>query len=189
VEKMYQQMWELAKQYYQEGRPSDIIHIEWMLEKAEELVDKVGADRKILFPLIIFHDIGYSVIDDITKITRDQTKEIHMREGAKIADKILKKVKYDPKLAKEIVRLVSIHDNWYYGEHEMFRQDKNLALFNDLDFISAIFDTWRAKWIMKKENVTKKEMYNFWTSHKKGQERPLCCKETKELYEEALREV
>ena len=31
---IYQKIWDLARSYYEEGRPMDIDHIEWMMEQA-----------------------------------------------------------------------------------------------------------------------------------------------------------
>ena len=189
MDEIYKKIWELAKPYYLEARPYDIFHIEWILKRADEIADKVGADKKLLIPLVILHDIGYHVFDDLQKVTRESSKKIHMEEGAKLADKILKQVGYDPELTKKIVYFVSVHDNWFYNDDEVFKQSKELALFNDLDFLSGMPDKARHKHIMALKNLDPKDFYTHWSKNKKLLKRPFCCKETQELYDKLVVEL
>ena len=61
----YQQICELAKPYYEKGRPMDIDHIEWFMETAQMVCQKEDLDDSLLLPLAILHDVGYSKIKDV----------------------------------------------------------------------------------------------------------------------------
>lgn len=50
MEQVYLKIWGLAKVYYQNGRQYDINHIEWMMEKANEIADIEKVDKKLLLP-------------------------------------------------------------------------------------------------------------------------------------------
>ena len=50
---IYQQLWELAKQYYEKGRPMDLDHVEWMMKDALFVCEKENIDDSIFLPLVI----------------------------------------------------------------------------------------------------------------------------------------
>jgi HD superfamily phosphodiesterase len=117
MKEIYKKIWELAKPFYKEGREMDIEHIKWMINDIISVCRKENLDETILLPLVILHDIGYSKIQKKNPFELDSRKE-HMREGAKITREILEKLKYSKSKIKKIVYLVSIHDNWAFGNFE-----------------------------------------------------------------------
>ena len=86
----YKQLWKLAKPFYLRGRPCDIKHVTWMMKQADFLCKKAEIDKSILMPLVILHDIGYSVAEQT--YYEKEKKKAHMIEGAKLAKQILQKI-------------------------------------------------------------------------------------------------
>jgi len=183
MEDIYSKIWALAKPYYLRGRSYDVPHIEWMMKVAEEIADNEGFDKKILLPIVILHDVGYSAIADKNpNVKGRETKIIHMREGAVIAENILKEVSYDPGLAKKIVRYVSVHDNWILGDDAPFRECREMALFNDLDFIWPQTSPAAFKETAESMGMTSWQSYDFWIHDDKPVRRPFCTPTTKAMF-------
>jgi hypothetical protein len=190
MDKIYLQIWELAKPYYQKGRSYDIPHIEWMMEEANKIADLEKMKKDLLLPIVILHDVGYSKTNQKEPNLKDKkTKAIHMKEGSKIADGILKKVNYNKELSKKIVHYISVHDNWVFRDDSPFKECKEMALFNDLDFLWATkkFSTFET--IAKSINMSLKEFYEFWSKQDKLIRRPFCCDYTKEEYSKSMRDI
>lgn len=81
MEDIYLKLWDLAKPYYLNGRSYDIAHVEWMMREAEIISDIESLDRRLLLPIVILHDVGYSIINDKNpNIKGKETKRVHMRE-------------------------------------------------------------------------------------------------------------
>lgn len=137
VTPIYKKIWEKARPYYLEGRPMDIDHIEWFMEVASEIAEKENLDDSILLPLAILHDVGYSQVKDVATADyyHGDVRRLHMAEGAKIARQILEEVQYDSEKIKKIVYYISVHDNWAFGEIDLFINDPLLGTFKDLDYI------------------------------------------------------
>ena len=129
MEYIFLKIWQLAKPYYEKGRVYDIDQVEWIMGWGEKLAEVVGADKKILMPLIILHDVGYCFVDNKNPPIKDKvSKKLHAVEGAKIARKILEQVGYDRKLTEQIVQGVLEHDNWAFGDDEPYKNCKRCHL-------------------------------------------------------------
>lgn len=183
MKEIYEKIWELAKPYYERGRPMDIDHIEWMMQDALLVCEKEGTDDTLLLPLVILHDVGYAEVpkDDPTKL---EMRKAHMKAGAKIAKEILEKAKYPSGKAEKIEYYVSAHDNWAFGDDE-YKRDKLLGAFKDLDFI------WMATpkgfpAMMKVLGKNKKEMIKYVESRPEEENFEFSCQTTKELFERYL---
>ncbi len=133
MKEIYKKLWRLAKPYYKKGRPTDIDHIEWMMKNAILVCKQENIDDSLLLPLVILHDIGYSEISKRNSFDLD-VRKAHMKAGAEIARKILIKIKYQKDKIEKIVYYVSVHDNWALGNLDIYKNDKILGIFNDLDF-------------------------------------------------------
>jgi hypothetical protein len=165
----------------------DIDHIEWMMKDALIVCKKEELDDSILLPLVILHDVGYAKVPKSNPFNLT-LRRAHMAEGAKIAREILVKIKYPADKIERIVYFVSVHDNWAFGDVDIYKKNKILAVFSDLDF------TWMAtpKGFLAVMNILekdKKEMLKYLTSRKspaKGQ--PFSCNTTKELYKKYLQD-
>jgi hypothetical protein len=177
----------LARPFYETGRIYDLPQIDWMLKKGEKICVKEKLNCDFLLPLIILHDIGYCKIDNKNPNIKDKKiKEEHMKEGAKIAKEILGDVDYDNELAKKIVYYVSVHDNWIFGDNKPYEECKEVALFNDLDFLVGIRNkemfNLRAKSMNKKPTEMLKDLEN----EEKLVNRPFSCKETNEMFDKMI---
>ncbi len=62
MDKIYRDIWEFAKPYYEKGRPIDIDHVRWMMEDALLVCEKEGVDEGLLLPLVILPDVGYAFV-------------------------------------------------------------------------------------------------------------------------------
>jgi len=115
----------------------DVEHIEWMMEKVEEMCKHEEIDESILMPLAILHDVGYSELSDPITVNyyNKDVRRAHMDLGAKIAEKILKTVDYSKNKSKKIINYIKIHDNWAFGEVDIYINDKILGSFKDLDYL------------------------------------------------------
>ncbi|MDD5567398.1 MAG: HD domain-containing protein [Patescibacteria group bacterium] len=190
MESIYKKIWQLAIPFYKKGRSYDIIQVRWMMKEGDRIADLEKIDKKLLLPLIILHDVGYSKVKIKDPHIKDKdTKRVHMREGAKIAAKILEQVKYDPELAKIIVRYISIHDNWVFGDDWPYKSSREMALFNDLDFlwVTSSFRAFAANG--KSMGLTPKNFYKFWESDEKLTRRPFCCSATQKIFDESMRRI
>ena len=185
MKEIYLQLWELAKPYYLQGRPMDIDHVQWMMGDALLVCEQEGLDDSLLLPLLFLHDVGYSECPKTNPFELD-LRRLHMKKGAAIAKKLLEKAKYPAEKVEKIVYYVSVHDNWAFGDNEVFK-DKILGVFNDLDYLWMAtpkgFEAIRK--ILKKN---KKEMVDYLVNNPKPIERPFSAKTTKILYEKYLAE-
>lgn len=182
IETRYLEIWKLARPYYEKGRPMDIDHIEWMMRDAILLCEKENLDSDLLLPLVILHDVGYSAVPKDNPFNLDLRKA-HMAEGAKIADSILTKLGYDREVVEKVSCFVSVHDNWALGDNDLYKKEKILGLFNDLDFM------WMAtpkgfpvvRKILKKTAI---EMIDFLKNDEKLVNRPFATMTTKKIFED-----
>ncbi len=189
MKEIYLQILELAKPYYEKGRIYDLDQIDWMIKQAEMLAKKLKLDQDILMPLIILHDVGYAFVDENNPhIKSQEIKRIHLREGVKIAKEILERVNYSPELSKQIVDLISVHDNWVFGDDEPYKKSTLLSFFNDLDFLYAQSSYHSFKHHGDSMGIPVESMYDFWLNDEKLIRRPFCCPETAAMFQELMAE-
>jgi len=134
MKSIYTRLWAKARPFYDKGRPMDIEHIEWMMEEADRLCETEGLEERILLPLVILHDAGYARVPKDNPFNLD-VRRAHMKEGAKIAREILNEIGYDIGRTETIIYFISVHDNWALDDVEVYRKNKLLWIFTDLDFI------------------------------------------------------
>jgi hypothetical protein len=181
MKQIYEEIWKLAKRYYKKGRPMDLDHIEWMMKDAVLVCQKENLDDSLLLPLVILHDVGYA------EVTKDSPfklnlRKAHMEAGAKIARRILEKLNYPEDKIQKIEYYISVHDNWALGDNEIYKRDKILGAFTDLDYM------WMATpkgfpALMKILNKNNQEMLEYLETNDKPKLRPFFTKTTKNLYE------
>jgi hypothetical protein len=187
MEEIYNKIWQIAKPYYEKGRPMDVEHIEWMMQDAEKVCENENIDKTLLMPLVILHDIGYALINhkenDSYKV---DLRKAHMQAGAELAKEILNGIHYDPSKIDKITYYISVHDNWALGDDEVFK-DPLLGTFQDLDFMWMISPKgFRAAVGMYKK--TPKEIIDYYKNNEKLIKRPLATKTTKELFYKYIEE-
>lgn len=188
---IYQQLWQLAKPYYEKGRQYDVPHIEWMMGHAVRIAKQEKVNEKLLLPICILHDVGYGVVTQEKNpgIKNQEIKKAHMIAGAKIADQLLREVRYDDTLREQIVHYISVHDNWVFGDSVPFHECKEMALFNDLDFLWATSSFEVFKTLATSMKLHLREFYEVWKKEEKLVNRPLCCDATKKMWEESMKEI
>lgn len=184
IDKKYLQIWNLARPYYEKGRPMDIDHIEWMMNDATLLCDKESLDGDLLIPLVILHDVGYSAVPNDKPFNLD-LRRLHMSEGAKIAESILTKLGYNRDVVDKVSYFVSVHDNWALGDNEIFKKEKLLGSFNDLDFMWMVTPKGFPA-LMKMLNKTADEMMDFAGNNEKLIDRPFVTATAKKLFEDYI---
>jgi len=187
MKKIYTKIWSLAKPYYVKGRSQDVDHVLWLMNQAEIVCKKEKVDDSILIPLVILHDVGYAEIPKENSFKKN-IRRLHMKEGEKISRKILAKLDYPKPESEKICYYVSIHDFWALGNNKIFREEKILGIFSDLDFLwmasSKGFET-----VRKMLNKTPEQMLKFIEQDEKHSERPLCTKTAKELYKKLIKKL
>ena len=125
--------------YLKKGRRYDYYHTRIVLPLGEEIARRDELDASIVIPGVIFHDIGWSqVSEDLRKNYRTgKARRAHMREGAKLTQKLLAKLHYSPAKIKRIAWIVSVHDNQSAGIGKNLEDPEALAVAS-IDFL------WRA---------------------------------------------
>jgi len=186
MKKIYSKIWKLAKPYYKRGRPMDIAHISWMMNEADKICQLEKVDDSILLPLVILHDVGYGISEKV--YFQKNKKELHMKEGAKLAKEILEKVRYSPEKIQIICNLIRVHDYWIYKRYSVYKKNKLLWIFNDLDFIWLVSSR-GFKIMIKLLNKNKKEMLSYILADIRHKRIGFACKSTKKLYENYLRRL
>jgi len=184
MKQIYNQTWELVRPYYEKGRPMDVNHIEWMMQDALLVCEKENIDDSLLLPLVILHDVGYSEMPKDNPFNLDLRKG-HMEAGARIARSILEKLDYDQDKIEKIEHYVSVHDNWAFGDNEIYMRDIVLGIFNDLDYMwMAVPKGFTA--VMKILDMNGKELVEYLENDEKPRLRPFSTKTTQKLYEDYL---
>lgn len=150
----YKKLLDKALPYYEKGRPGDVEHVKWLYKVVPKFAKDLDLD--ILMAVVILHDVGYSKVPKNSNPYNLDIRKLHCDEGAKIANKILKELKYEENKINEITRLILKHDNWAFGDN--FSDEPYLRFFNNFDFMWMAsekgFDI-----VRKFKNMNKKEFY------------------------------
>jgi len=118
MKKIFKQIWKEA-QSMQDLR-EDKGHAKVVTEFAVKLCTILKANEKIVVPAAILHDIGYYGMDEqvlknlmmgkLSENVAKKIKEEHMEKGAGLAEKLLRKINYNPKLIERIIKVIKKHD-------------------------------------------------------------------------------
>ena len=113
VKKKYQKIFELARPYYKKGREADKEHHLVVAQMMEEILKEVDLDEDVMMAAALLHDIGYAKIPPNKRKVHwaDKVVRDHMKYGAEIAEKILKKVNFPKEKVKKVCQIISVHDN------------------------------------------------------------------------------
>ncbi len=92
------------------------VHTRAAVKFALRLLEIEKADRDIVIPAVILHDVGYDALPEELMLRaygpgkeKDITR-IHEQEGARIAAAILNDIGYDTSKAAEILEIIDGHD-------------------------------------------------------------------------------
>ena len=165
MKKIYKIILEKALPYYEKGRKGDIEHVKWLSNTIPNFVDEKEVDFDILMPLAILHDVGYSKVPKDSDPLKLDIRKLHSEEGAKIAEKILKKINYPQEKIKELKRLILKHDNWAFGDS--FATEPYLRIFNNFDFMWVV----SPKGFPAYQNIVKKDAKGTIEAIEKAQEK------------------
>ena len=161
----YRGIWGLAKPYLAESRWWDLMHTEMSIGYLFKIIKEEGKEEleNVLVPAIILHDVGWSTIGDEKHVSwgGEEMRRKHMEMGAKIAEDVLNRVGYDPLLTKQIVHLVSTHDNTYLGIEQKTYEEK-LVRDADACFVLTELSFWKdyhVKSVIKGEGLAPAEFF------------------------------
>lgn len=119
LEKKYQPIFKLAKPYYEKGRDKEGLHhlvVGWMMKN---ILREVDLDEEVMMASALLHDTGYSQIKKekirnySAKKGRHLAKSVikeHMKYGAEIAEKILKKLNWQEDKVVRVCEIIAVHD-------------------------------------------------------------------------------
>ena len=137
-------LWQTCKPYLEKGRPIDLAHTRISTDFAWRLLrEGIKGDEDIVIPAIMLHDIGYSQIDDKDVYMKTtfpdkanaqydiHVKELHLTEGAKLAEKILKELNYPARLIPLIVEIVRTHEDLQGNKPD--QSNMNRVIVSDAD--------------------------------------------------------
>ena len=137
-------LWQTCKPYLEKGRPIDLVHTRISTDLAWRLLREGGeGNEAVVIPAVMLHDIGYSQIEDkdVYKKTTfpdkanaqydAQTKKLHLTEGAKLAEKILRELNYPAHLIPPIVEIVRTHEDLQGNKPD--QSNINRVLASDAD--------------------------------------------------------
>jgi len=157
IPKKYQKIWKLTEPVLKKGRKNDVVHCKQTAELVFNYVNKnKKGDADVLIPVAMMHDIGHAAIlpQHMKYVTGPEKlsggKLVHMLAGTKIADKILRNVKYPANKREEIIDIISMHD---FDQIKGVDVNKtyntlNKKLFHDLDGLDR-FSKKRFKFVME----------------------------------------
>jgi len=145
----YQKLWKKCLPLLKKSRPGDDEHAKEVVDRILNYTGKLKLNYDIIIPAAMMHDIGHSAIlpKHFKFITGPKKikngKLAHMLVGAKIADDILKSIKYDKKKSREIVEIISMHDadqlSLSVGLKKIYNSD-NKKIFHDFDTLDRYND-------------------------------------------------
>lgn len=111
------QLKRVVKPILDRGRPDDFEHTLRTIDYARQLLLNEEGDEEIVIPTLYLHDIGWSEVNytDWVKATPSKKKHMaslaeHMKQGAILAKRILKKMGYDGERIRTIASIIAIHD-------------------------------------------------------------------------------
>jgi len=103
-----------------QDKRQDLGHAATVTLWAIKLLETENADRGIVVPAAILHDIGWCQISEEERmatvrraLSKDEELRVrlkHQEKGVRMALAILQKVDYDPKFITDIVEIISQHD-------------------------------------------------------------------------------
>jgi HD superfamily phosphodiesterase len=116
MESVIESLWRLAEPFLN-TRANDI-HTPIAVRFAHELLRREGGDESIVIPAMILHDVGWERVPEHLQLSAfgpkanaPEINRIHEREGAAIAEEILKRIGYDEEKTREVLAIIEGHDS------------------------------------------------------------------------------
>jgi hypothetical protein len=106
-----------AAQPYMRARKGDV-HIPVSFGAAEELLaEHPEADRDVVLLAVLLHDVGWAAFDEERIYAEafganwhSDVRIAHEKEGARLAEEILRGLAYDEAVVREVVEIIAGHD-------------------------------------------------------------------------------
>jgi len=115
IKPIHQKIFERAKPFLRTRK--NLIHTQIALRYALRLLKKEEGNEGIVIPAVLLHDVGWKTIPPNLQLTgfgpnpsNPKLARVHEVEGAKIAEAILKDLRYPSEKIKEIRRIIQGHD-------------------------------------------------------------------------------
>lgn len=174
MEEIYEKIWNLALPY--QDKRLDKGHAKTVLDYAVRLAKLEKANKKIVMPAAILHDVGWSrvqkeellvIFGTISKEDKIAVKKKHEKYGVELARQILKEVRYEDGLIDEILEIISGHDTraGFISKNEgVVRDADKLWRFSKKGFwidITRNNTTFEKLYEKRKDKIT---TYNFFYS-------------------------
>ena len=185
IKPIHQKIFEKAKPFLRTRK--NLLHTRIALRYALKLLPSEKGDEGVVIPAVLLHDVGWKAIPANLHLTafgpnptNPKLARVHEVEGAKIAEAILKDLKYPSQKMKEICRIVRGHDTrrrpisrndrivkdadklWRYSRKgmavdlERFRVPRSIYL----NFLEKIINEWfltrTAREIAKREMMSRR---------------------------------
>ena len=192
----FEHLWQACKKYLVNGRPIDLVHTRISTDFAWRLLrEGVKGDKDIVIPAIMLHDIGYSQIGDkdVYKKTTFpdkvnakydiRIKELHLTEGAKLAEEILRGLNYPEYLISAIAEIVRTHEDLQGNKPDPSNQ--NRVVVSDADKLSR-YTAYNLTSGMVLFGREMREIFDFML---KNIDRWLCLEVSKQIALEELRKL
>ena len=189
-------LWQTCKPYLEKGRAIDLVHTRISTDLAWRLLrEGVGGDEAVVIPAVMLHDIGYSQIDDKDLYEKTtfpdkvnaqydvRVKELHLTEGAKLAEKILKELQYPSSLIPLIVEIVRTHEDLQGNKPDP--SDMNRVIVSDADKLYR-YTAYNITSGMAMHHRKREEIYHFMF---KNIDTWLCLETSKRIAIEELRKL
>ena len=192
----YDTLWQACKPYLKKCRPIDLVHTRISTDFAWRLLrEGIEGDENIVIPAVMLHDIGYARIDDkdVYKKTTfpdkanalydTRVKELHLTEGAKLAEEILTELNYPPRLIPAIVEIVRTHEDLQGNKPD--QSNPNRVVVSDADKLYR-FTAYNITSGMALYGHDKRDVFTFMV---KNIDRWLCLEVSKRIALEELRKL
>jgi len=111
IKPIHQKIFEKAKPFLRTRK--NFIHTRIALSYALKLLKSEQGDEDVVIPAVLLHDVGWKAIPAKLQLTafgpnptNPKLGRIHEVEGAKIAEAILKDLRYPSEKIKEVSRII-----------------------------------------------------------------------------------
>lgn len=115
IKPIHQKIFEKAKPFLRTRK--NLIHTRIALRYALKLLKSEPGDEDVIIPAVLLHDVGWKTVPANLQLTafgpnptNPKLARVHEVAGTKIAEAILKGLRYPPQKTKEISRIIRGHD-------------------------------------------------------------------------------
>ncbi len=115
MDKLFEEIWQLALPYLKRGVMKDfVIHTKGVIKAMELLLEKEKGNKDILIPAAILHDVGWSKVPLELQKSNDESDKVealklHLKYAPQIIEEILGKADYDKAKIERIIDIAISH--------------------------------------------------------------------------------